>query len=189
MTTQGNTSKIQEIWKDINGYEGIYQVSNLGKVKSLDRLNPRGSRLLGKVLRHKHRKDGYLEVGLCKNGKVKYYQIHRLVALAFVRGFKKGLVVNHIDENKENNNSTNLEWVSQLNNLRYGTRIKRMADNHKKAVYAVSPSDKITKFSSQVEASKELNIRYSYISAVVNKRRKTTKGYRFYGESTEIDTK
>ena len=104
-----------EIWKDIEGYEGLYQVSNLGRVKSLNYHREHRE----KIMKPKLRNNGYLEVGLRKEKKSKYILVHRLVALAFVDGYEEGLVVNHIDENKQNNVWTNLEWVTSQYNVQY----------------------------------------------------------------------
>lgn len=102
-----------EIWKDIAGYEGLYQVSNLGNVRSLRYRNRDEVREL--FLKPHVR--GYLQVELHKDGKRKMFTVHRLVALAFVDGYEENKQVNHIDENKRNNVSTNLEWVSASQNV------------------------------------------------------------------------
>ena len=122
-----------EIWKDIiierNGevydYTGLYQVSNYGRVKSLDRLNASGHRLKGKVLKPKINNKGYLNVSLCKNGKVKIFLVHRLVATAFIPNPDNLPVANHLDENPSNCNVDNIEWCTQKHNINYGTRNER----------------------------------------------------------------
>ena len=110
-----------EIWKDIKGYEGLYQVSNKGHVKSLN------YRRTGKegILKGRLDKDGYLRVGLCKNKKQKPFYIHRLVAKAFLPNPNNLPEVNHIDENKENNHVENLEWCDRKYNNNYGSRNER----------------------------------------------------------------
>ena len=107
-----------EIWKDIQGYEGLYQVSNLGNVRSLNWRNT------GKVrnLYLKPQNRGYLQVELAKNGNRKCFTVHRLVALHFVFGFSEGLVVNHKNENPTDNRAENLEWVTQSENTAYSYR-------------------------------------------------------------------
>lgn len=109
--------ELEEIWKDIQGYEGLYMVSNLGRVKSLN------YRRSGKesILKYNIEKNGYLSVALYKDKKIKRHKIHRLVALAFVDGYEEGLVVNHKDENKQNNTWTNLEWVTSQYNVQYSS--------------------------------------------------------------------
>lgn len=104
---------MSEIWKDIEGYEGLYQVSNLGRVKSLDRIDCRGQHREPKFMKARPTKQGYLRVGLWKNGKVKTVSIHRLVAEAFI---SKNFTVNHKDGNKSNNTVDNLEWMTQKEN-------------------------------------------------------------------------
>lgn len=113
-----------EIWKDIQGYEGLYQVSNLGKIKSLDRIikaNKDGGKRLAKGELKTLQKGwhGYLWVALCKNGKSKTYSVHRLVALAFIENKENMPQVNHIDGNKENNSVGNLEWCDDAKNIRH----------------------------------------------------------------------
>lgn len=120
---------IKEIWKDIKDYEGLYQVSNLSRVKSLDRWvkGRNGSLRICKerILKPGTDKYGYLFVILCKNGKVKKFSVHRLVAEAFIANPHNYPCVNHKDENKQNNNVSNLEWCDVKYNTNYGTAIKR----------------------------------------------------------------
>ncbi len=111
-----------ETYKDIKGYEGLYQVSNLGNVKSLARVVVRndGSTLPVKerVLKGSVRANGYLSVSLRKEGKIKTYSVHQLVAFAFLNHKANGhkAVVNHIDFNRTNNNVENLETITQRQN-------------------------------------------------------------------------
>lgn len=110
-----------EIWKDILGYEGLYQVSNLGDVRGL---NYRRSGEL-KLLKQNTTKEGYKRVMLSKNGKKKNYWVHRLVAIAFISNPNNYKEVNHKDENPSNNNVKNLEWCTHVYNMNYGTRNER----------------------------------------------------------------
>ena len=116
-----------EIWKDIKGYEGLYQVSNMGRVKSFNYKNT------GKegILNGSKNKRGYKIVHLCKNGKANHYLVHRLVAIVFIPNPNNYPEVNHIDENKTNNYVDNLEWCDGKYNLNYGTRNKRISKNRK----------------------------------------------------------
>lgn len=111
-------------WRDIKGYEGLYQISNEGQVKSLERnVNKcRGAfHLSERTLKPMTNSVGYLQVCLCKNGKGKWHRIHRLVAETFIPNPLNLPVVNHIDKNKENNYAENLEWCDQLYNVQYNT--------------------------------------------------------------------
>src|SRR5690554_5553856 len=106
-----------EVWKDIKGYEGLYQVSDLGRVKSLERKVKRLKSTISvreKILKPAPNSSGYLTVSLWKNNKGKTFRIHYLVAIAFLNHKPKGyeLVIDHIDENKKNNNLSNLRLVT-----------------------------------------------------------------------------
>jgi len=105
---------MNETWKDITGYEGLYQVSDLGQVRSLK---------FGKVriLKPGHNTDGYLKVILCQSGNKRNVLVHRLVAEAFIPNPLKLPVINHKDENPVNNVVTNLEWCTHRYNMNYGT--------------------------------------------------------------------
>lgn len=115
---------MEEIWKDIAGYEGLYQVSNLGNVKSLN-YNHTGK---PKKLAFKRHKSGYLTVMLCKDGKNKNRSIQTLVANSFIENPDCKPCVNHIDGNKENNTVGNLEWVTYSENTRHAIEIGLRGD-------------------------------------------------------------
>ena len=117
-----------EEWRDIKGYEGKYQVSNLGRVKSLK--DSHGN-YREKILSNTPTKDGYLTVGLYKKGKSKPYKVHRLVAEAFIENTNNHPIINHKDENKQNNRVDNLEWCTYQYNNTYGTRTKRQSEKMK----------------------------------------------------------
>lgn len=102
----------KEIWKDIIGYEGLYMVSNYGRVKSLERINNYGRIVKEKILKTRIDSKGHLRVGLSKNGKVIDYSVHRLVAMHFIPNPECKTDVHHIDHNKLNNNVDNLVWVT-----------------------------------------------------------------------------
>ena len=108
----------KEYWKPVVGYEGLYMVSNFGRVKSIK---------FGKEIILKSRKDryGYLQLNLWKNNKLKRCRIHRLVAEAFLPNPHNYPCVNHKDEDKTNNNVDNLEWCTHKYNSNYGTAIQR----------------------------------------------------------------
>lgn len=109
---------MEEIWIDIKGYEDIYQVSNLGSIKSLDRYVEHRNRevfVSGRVLKQTNR-NGYLRVILSKNGIPKHINVHRLVAEYFVMNPESKEYVHHVDCNKKNNRYDNLEWVTNYEN-------------------------------------------------------------------------
>ena len=122
-----------EIWKDIEGYEGLYQISNLGRVKSCSKLHSvkKGGTYMSKerILVPGKDKEGYLHVRLSKNWKVKLCKIHRLVALAFIPNPENYPIINHIDEIKTNNCVNNLEWCSFKYNINYSRNRKKLKNN------------------------------------------------------------
>ena len=126
-----NYNTDEEVWKDVKGYEGYYQVSNLGQVRSLDRTIPfRGGekKLEGMILKQKLNK-GYNVVGLSVEGKQQGKLTSRLVAEAFIVNPENKPEVNHIDENKQNNMVENLEWVTSKENANHGTRNSKVIGN------------------------------------------------------------
>ena len=124
-----------EYWKDVKGYEGFYQVSDCGKVKSLERdvFFPNGTihRIKGKILVPGLNKDGYACVNLYKNGKGKNIKVHRLVAEAFLQNTENKPQVNHKNEVKTDNFVENLEWCDNKYNANYGTRTQRQKQTFK----------------------------------------------------------
>ena len=179
---------MDEEWKDIKNFEGYYQVSNLGRIRSLDRYviaNKHGGKKLLKSRIMKTTKvkgrDGdnshYLCVNLRKEGKNKVCMVHRLVAEAFIPNPDNLPVPNHIDGNKSNNIVTNLEWTTYSENNQHaldtnlrnprGTVICQYDLNH----------NFIKEYKSVIEASRENGYNYSSISHCLNGRQKTYKGY------------
>lgn len=154
-----------EEWKDVKGYEGLYKISNLGRLK---RLYKNGKERI-KVLRK--RRDGYYDVDLCKNGKHKRVTIHRLVASAFINNPDSLPCVNHKDENKGNNNVDNLEWCTQQYNTEYsiGTPILGISIS----------SGFMQEFSGQHQASRILCIDQSTISKICRGKVKRAGNYKF----------
>lgn len=129
---------MEVIWKDIEGYEGYYQVSNDGQVKSLDRYITRSDGTVyfkkGKLMVQTLNTDEYPTVHLSRDGKGERISVHILVAKAFVPGYIKGLEVDHLDTNRENNVYTNLEWVTHEENNRRtferGHHVSQVKDTH-----------------------------------------------------------
>lgn len=184
---------VEDEWRNVVGYEGAYQVSNTGKVRSVDRLI--GNRFVhGKILSDADSGKGYRYVNLRKNNKGKNLFVHRLVAQAFIPN-KEGMPeVNHKDEDKANNCVGNLEWCGHVYNNNYGTKIERMMNSkgwqvtlrkfkHKnaipKAVVATNKDGVIFKFSSIKLAAKELSIDASAIVKCCKGKAHTAKGFTF----------
>jgi hypothetical protein len=185
---------MNEVWKDIAGYEGIYQVSNLGRVRSLDRKVNKMTRygkiatfnLKGKLLTGTTTWHGYQRVNI-RHTDGKFYPrlIHRLVAKVFVPGYFEGADVNHIDENKQNNRFDNLEWVTKKENNNHGTHNQRATAHCKeerKAIIQMSINgDFIAEYSHSREASQITGVhRWQIIRCCRGvKRYKTAGGYRW----------
>lgn len=160
---------MKEEWKDIPDYEGIYQVSNLGKIR-----NKKGNRKLTL------RKDGYLHIPLTKSGKTKYYLVHRLVAQAFISNENNYKEINHKDENKINNCADNLEWCNRSYNINYGTaNLKRAKTHYVKINQYTKNGDFIKQWNCISEASRVLKIKMPHIIRVCRGGRKTTGNYIF----------
>lgn len=112
---------MKEIWKDIKGYEGLYQVSNLGRVRSFPRRGTHTNKIhiLKPGINHK----GYLQVGLVNKGKSHSYKVHRLVADAFIQNLNRKEQVNHINGVKTDNRVENLEWCTNKENMKHAWKM------------------------------------------------------------------
>ena len=107
-----------EEWKDVKGYEGLYMISNLGRIKSLQGCKYRKQE---RILKQYKKTGGYYQVSLSKNHKSKWFTVHRLVAINFIDNPNNYPQINHIDENKSNNSASNLEWCTAKYNNNYGS--------------------------------------------------------------------
>lgn len=180
-----DNNAIGEEWRDVQGYECLYQVSNLGRVKSLDRMvdNGKGKRFAkGTILAYKKAgSDGqYDSVSLCRDGKIKYCTVHRLVANAFIPNNENLPEVNHKDENTHNNCVDNLEWCTRLYNTNYGTHNEKLSKTKSMAIIQENLDGMpIGLFSSAKSASKALGFAQSGITHACNGRLKTYKGYKW----------
>ena len=162
-----------EVWKDVKGFEGRYQVSNLGRVKGLK----------GRILKPSTFQ-GYKRVNLTTgNGSYKTISVHRLVAMAFVDGYADGLEVNHIDENHRNNRADNLEWMTHAKNCVYGTFTQRRMNSLRKIGYIRNVVQKdmsgnvIATFSSIKEASIKSGVPYTTIKNILRRGVKWRRDY------------
>ena len=164
-----------ETWKEIAGYEGIYEVSDLGRVKSLGNNKSKKE----KILKPLNNTRGYLQVMLCKDGHTKRLLVHRLVAKAFIPNPNNLETINHKDEDKTNNFVSNLEWMSIKDNTNYGTRNKRMAEALSKKVqmFDKSTGELLATFPSTMEAGRKTGINQSHICSCCNGNRKSAGGF------------
>lgn len=156
-----------EIWKEIPGSGGKYQISNYGNVYSL---------INNVQLKGVNNGNGYLRVKLNE----RLFYIHRLVAMAFIPNPKCYKEINHKDENKLNNNADNLEWCSHKYNMKFGTRNKMAIDNTKKSVIQYTMSGKyVCSYNSIVEAAGKMSISKGNIVSVLKGNRKSAGGYKW----------
>lgn len=174
-------SKEKEIWKDIEGYEGRYQVSSLGKVRSRAKTNNGEWRMM-KLHQNRY---GYMTVALSYQNKCKHRTVHRLVASAFVPGYKAGLIVNHKDENKANNRWENLTWMTMPANNSYGSKVRRIKEKMGNPVLQISKEGEIiARYVSIAEAARAIKRDPSTITSVLRGRTQTAAGY-FWSFDTE----
>ena len=187
----------KEIWKDIVGYEGLYQVSNLGNVKSL----ARGNRAEKNIKQNTNY--GYKCVYLYKDHKLKDKRVHRIVAEVFLdkNDFKSmpdedrnlidlnDLQINHKDENKKNNRVNNLEWCTAKYNSNYGSRNKKVSNLKRKKINQYDlEGNFIREWDSISKIEKELGLHHSNIIKVCSNLRNKTGGYKWkYSLESEVN--
>lgn len=166
---------MQEIWKDIEGYEGLYQVSNLGRVKSLEKNIWNGHSFRTKkefIFVGGKDKRGYLYVILSKNGVKKIFKLHRLVAFSFIPNLYNKQEVNHINGIKTDNRVENLEWCTHKENIQHAC--KNGLRCYKKINQYDLQGNLIKSWKSITEASNTLNINYiSILNCCKNKTKKS----------------
>lgn len=184
LPVKNNQTDSGEIWVDVNGFEGLYEISNIGRVKSIKRNGTLGG--LMKIRKNRH---GYPMVYLTKNNKAKNCTVHRLVALSFLKKVTGKNFVNHVDGNKENNCVENLEWVSRSENQTHAYELGLQKVNIDAAHQAAwekkrrkinqfeSDGTFIRGFNSITEAAKDLNISASGISQCLSGKNKKSGGY------------
>ena len=180
---------ICEEWVDIKGYEELYQVSNMGRIRSKDRvfhqLHYSGHYaehlLKGKIMKIGKDKKGYCRIGLTdKNGNQKTYSIHRLVGLHFLKRPEGKNYINHLDCNPSNNKANNLEWCTQSENIQYaydnGTKV---APHTRKISQYDTQGNLIKIWNSQAEIERTLGIKQAKISKVCLGKRNHAGGYKW----------
>lgn len=169
-----------EIWKPIEGYEGLYEVSNLGRVRSTGNCNAKGYKGKIKILKPSKQGNGYLIVSLCKDNKKRTKLVHRLVGFAFIPNDnpKYKNTINHINEDKTDNRACNLEWCSQQYNNTYNNRNWKAAAKRGVKVNQFTLNGKFIKeWPSQAEIERTLHLRQSDISACCTGKQKTAFGF------------
>lgn len=171
----------KEYWKPVVGYEGLYMVSNWGRARSFDQWvkGKNGSIRFckGRILKLSTNNQGYLLVTLYKNGKVKKFLVHRLVAEAFLPNPDNLPEVNHKDENKLNNVVSNLEWCNRTYNNNYGTRNEKVAKKCSKPVVQYTLDGKFVREWKSIQECGKNGFHQGNISACCRGKRKTHKGF------------
>ena len=175
---------MSRIWKPIKGYEGLYEVSNDGHVRSVSRkVHYKNGALRfweGQEITPHADKDGYMKVGLSRNGSQTSKSVHRLVAMAFIENPNHLPLINHKDENKANNNVDNLEWCTNQYNCLYSNTPQKMIAATKVSVLQMTRNGEVIKrWESMSEAGRSLGISFKHISRCVRGERPTAGGYRW----------
>ena len=180
---------MREEWKDIEGYEGLYQISNLGRVKSLMFRNNKYSFNKIYFMKPQNNAKGYKTIRLSKDGVVENHRIHRLVAKHYIPNLNNKPCVNHIDGNKQNNNVSNLEWATHSENLKHAHRTGLKKATFLGCYGKDNPSSKpikmidlktgavIKKFNSINEGANYINKECSAIAKCCKGKLKTAYGY------------
>ena len=173
----------KEVWRDIEGYEGLYQVSDQGRVKSLGRKWSKSERTLKPVVRH----DGYVVVNLYSGGERKMFKVHRLVCEAFHGNPDNKPQVNHINEIKTDNRASNLEWATARENSNFGTRNERLGKAQSKSVGQYTRYGQLIKiWPSTKEVQRQTGFSNCNISLAANGKYKQAYGFIWkYVESEE----
>lgn len=161
-----------EIWKDIQGYEGRYKISNLGRIKSLSKMNRKGNEFCSPV----RSKQGYRRVVLFKDKKTKTYMVHRLVAQTFLSNPKNKPYINHKNGLKEDNVAENLEWVTSSENIEHAFKNK-LCKSRKKVLQFNLKGKLIKEFEGLRVAERQIGINHCNISFCCNGIKKTAGGF------------
>lgn len=186
--------ELVEIWKPIMGYEGLYEVSNLGRVRSLDRYVPHRIKgchqfIKGDIRKTKYNNSGYEIITLSKDGKEKTMLVHRLVAQAFIPNPENLPEVNHKDEDVKNNILENLEWCDRIYNLHYGTAMQRRSEKIITPVIQFTlDGELIRKWDSMIDVENALGINRGNVSNACSGRCKSVGGskWKYYDTDTYL---
>lgn len=167
-----------EVWKPIKGYEGRYEASNLGNIRSLDRMiksKGEGKRFLrGRVLKKLIVRNGYEHVALCKDGRTKRVSVHRVIASTFLKRRPEDEVVNHINGIKTDNRVSNLEWCTYKQNIRHAIDTGLIVFDGRHVVR----SDGV-EFRSVTEAARAIKAPHANVEAQLQGKRSHVHGYTF----------
>lgn len=177
---------MEEVWKDIEGYCGEYQISNLGRVKSFKSGHE-------KILKFKTNNKGYKWVALMSNGVQSNLLVHRLVAMHFLENTHGYRIINHIDENPSNNSVTNLEWCTYSDNVKKSTKFRNYYKTNKivcttknskyrdtnKKVKQILNGDVIKIFDNSLQVKRVLGLDQSFILTCCRNKRKSAYGYQW----------
>lgn len=178
---------LNEKWKDVKGYEGIYQVSNLGRVKSLDRKVYQKNKsnkfqyvtYKGKILKSQKQRNGYLIIDLHRNNKTKRKLVHILVAETWIPNLNSNKYINHKDSNPQNNRIDNLEWCTQSYNVKYAYKNgNKIAPNMKKT-NQIKNGKIINTYISMTDAERKTGIKSANISKCCRNIRKHAGGFQW----------
>ena len=173
---------MMEEWKPIFGYEGLYEVSDHGRVKSLARADAMGRWVRERILKQARHSGAYLTVTLSKNGKTRTHFVHILVAKTFLLRPVERNEVNHIDFNRQNNRKSNLEWVTTCGNRahsRMSGRLRGRFGESQRLVAINTESGDVREFVSQGVAASELGINQSCISRTLAGKQESATGWLF----------
>ena len=172
-----------EVWRDVRGYEGLYQVSTFGRVRSLDRTihgvrygQAWSSTRKGREMCPNTDKDGYKTIKLCSEGRVSRWRVHRLVALAFIPNPEDKPQINHINGHKADNRVENLEWATNSENTLHKFKVLKCRASRVKETVCL---DTMKVYPTATAAARECGVDISHVVACCRGRRSHAGGYRF----------